>query len=381
MLKLKKILPHKFQSYIVFGIIIFSLVNLINSIVIKITFINLVENQILYIYSALAQVIGALLGLTIAGYSIIDSKLKTFGESDSTVTDIIDDLRTDYFSSLMTVIILSAIDILFCLFILCIYNNFLNILSPFFMNQSIIIFVFIMIEIIYFVNFLNPIKIREKGSADKERIEKSFKKTTSSSSSASAKSASFSSFVTTYNLLEALIREYADKLTGSSYSSYKTPFFDAINILLKYEIINRETLSIIDELRRYRNALVHSLETDKSVNPDAYNKLENIYKKLKDIYDINMIASNNSTDESEQNSLFLEKQNNLKNYTKSLGFGEMENRIINYFEKHDYASIYELSEYLNLSRNSTIKVIKNLQEIGILENTGTSQRTRWALKK
>lgn len=94
-----------------------------------------------------------------------------------------------------------------------------------------------------------------------------------------------------------------------------------------------------------------------------------------------MIASNNNTDESEQNSLFLEKQNNLKNYTKSLGFGEMENKIINYLEKHDYASIYELSEYLNFSRNSTIKVIKNLLEIGILENTGTSQRTRWALKK
>lgn len=54
----------------------------------------------------------------------------------------------------------------------------------------------------------------------------------------------------------------------------------------------------------------------------------------------------------------------------------MENKIINYFEKHDYASIYELSKYLNLSRNSTIMVFKNLQEIGVLENTGTLQRTR-----
>lgn len=51
------------------------------------------ENQILYIYSSLAQVIGALLGLTIAGYSMIDSKMKSFSESDITVTEYIEDIR------------------------------------------------------------------------------------------------------------------------------------------------------------------------------------------------------------------------------------------------------------------------------------------------
>lgn len=87
MLKIRNLLPHKYQSYLIYSIIIFSLINLANSVGMHITFISLVENQILYTFSALAQVVGALLGLTIAGYSIIDSKLKSIGESDNTITD------------------------------------------------------------------------------------------------------------------------------------------------------------------------------------------------------------------------------------------------------------------------------------------------------
>ena len=69
-----------FHKILLLSCIILSLLNLINCWVFKIEYVFLSENQILYIYSSLAQVIGALLGLTIAGYSMVDSKLKTLSE-------------------------------------------------------------------------------------------------------------------------------------------------------------------------------------------------------------------------------------------------------------------------------------------------------------
>lgn len=366
MLKLKKLLPHKFQSYLIYGIIIFSLINVFNSFGMHVAFINLVENQILYIFSALAQVVGALLGLTIAGYSIIDSKLKSIGASDSTITDYTDDIRNDYFFSLMMIIILSIMDILLCIFILCIYNNIFNIVAPLLMNQSMLLFIFIMIEIVYFVNFLNPNKIKEKGSADKETIELSFESNPVSSSDDD----SFSPFVTYYNLLEKLIRDYACELVNSPYSSNKLKIMDALYVLVKYEIISKQTSSIVDELRRYRNALVHSLDTDKTVNKSAYLELEKIYTTLKDIYD--------NRDNQE---LFNEKRSAFYNYSAQLGYGEIENRIISYLKVHSQASISDLSDHLGLTRANTIRRLNNLQELGVLENIGTHQRTRWSLKQ
>lgn len=67
-----------FHKILLLSCIILSLLNLINCWIFKIEYVFLSENQILYIYSSLAQVIGALLGLTIAGYSMVDSKLKHF---------------------------------------------------------------------------------------------------------------------------------------------------------------------------------------------------------------------------------------------------------------------------------------------------------------
>lgn len=95
-----------FHKILLLSCIILSLLNLINCWIFKIEYVFLNENQILYIYSSLAQVIGALLGLTIAGYSMVDSKLKTLSETDTTITEYVEDTRHDYYISLMYIIIL-----------------------------------------------------------------------------------------------------------------------------------------------------------------------------------------------------------------------------------------------------------------------------------
>ena len=173
-----------------------SLLNLINCWIFKIEYVFLSENQILYIYSSLAQVIGALLGLTIAGYSMVDSKLKTLSEADTTITEYVEDTRHDYYISLMYIIILSTINIILCLIVLAVYDNVFNLLAPFFTTETVIIFVYIMIELIQFVCYLNPNTIKEKGSLDKDSIDAEYKTKTVESEP----SENFSPFITDYNL-------------------------------------------------------------------------------------------------------------------------------------------------------------------------------------
>ena len=115
-----------FHKILLLSCIILSLLNLINCWIFKIEYVFLSENQILYIYSSLAQVIGALLGLTIAGYNMVDSKLKTLSEADTTITEYVEDTRHDYYISLMYIIILSTINIILCLIVLAVYDNVFN---------------------------------------------------------------------------------------------------------------------------------------------------------------------------------------------------------------------------------------------------------------
>lgn len=88
MKNIRKIVSY-LQSVILLLIGITTAINIINCIYIKIQFVLLEENQLLYIYSSLAQVIGAILGLTIASYSMIDSKMKVYAENDDTVEEYI----------------------------------------------------------------------------------------------------------------------------------------------------------------------------------------------------------------------------------------------------------------------------------------------------
>lgn len=63
------------------------------------------------------------------------------------------------------------------------------------MTETVIIFVYIMIELIRFVCYLNPNTIKEKGSLDKDSIDAEYKTKTVESEP----SENFSPFITDYN--------------------------------------------------------------------------------------------------------------------------------------------------------------------------------------
>lgn len=362
-----KYIQKHFHAILISSCIAFSFFNLINCWLFKIEYILLSENQILYIYSSLAQVIGALLGLTIAGYSMIDSKMKSFSESDITVTEYIEDIRHDYYISLMHIIILSIINIIFCLTVIAIYDNTFRILAPFFMTESIIIFIFIMIELIRFVCYLNPNAIKEKGSLDKDSIDAEYQNKTDTNEQHTE---NFSPFITDYNILEKLIKVFACSLIGSPNSVYKIQIFDSLDILLRNEIINRETYSMIDEFRRYRNALVHSLDIDKSVNPTIYKKLNETYILLKAIYDAQV---------TDNDLAFKEKQLELKQYSKAHGYNEIDKKILDFMKANPNTSLHEISKHTNYTISTIRRRISNLQKMGTISKISEGRQTRWQI--
>lgn len=350
------------QKITTLSLIILTCLNLYNSIFSNVILLFLTENQILYIYSALAQIIGALLGLIIAGYSIIDNKIKTIGEEDHTITDYTDELRHEYFTSLIYIIILSIIDILSCIITLSIYNNGFNIYLSFFMLETIIIFIFIMIFTFHFVCYLNPSKLQEKGSIEKKDIEKDY------SSSTTEQTDNFSPFVTYYNLLEDLIKTYACELIDNQVTVYKIQIFGALDILLRNEIINKEIYNQINELRLYRNALVHSLDTDKTVEPNIYNNLEKIYTLLKNIHD-NRLNDN----------LFIEEKSKLYEYSHNQGYGSIENEILQFLSTHT-ASTNEIASHLNITASSVLRKLQNLQRLNLIKKVGSNKQLKWRAK-
>lgn len=71
------------------------------------------ESQVMYLSSTSAQVIAALYGLTVTGYIFFDGKLKSYTNEDSSLQDIIDNLRSSFRKEIITISIICFISMAF----------------------------------------------------------------------------------------------------------------------------------------------------------------------------------------------------------------------------------------------------------------------------
>lgn len=350
-----------------------TLINIKNCCSVKFTVIFLNENQILYIYSALAQVIGALLGLTIAGYSVMDAKIQSTGTEDDSITEYTENLRNNYFKTLMYIIGYSILDIALCLITLSIYNSRMKILLPCIMTETILLFLLIMFEVIWFALYLNPSAIKIQGSQEKRIIDSEYQRNTDYQDNDEIQD-SFSSFVTKYNLLEHLVRQFACELIENLPLLPKLRFFEALDILRQHEIINLKAYSLINDLRRYRNALVHGLDSDKSVNPKIYNELKEIYDLLNDIHESYKNKGNLQEEDC------AKKIENLYDYMNRHGIGALDKKMIEYLQNRSSASYADIANYMGFPRAYIISRLKLLQETGLIENQRIGKTNKWIVR-
>lgn len=258
--------------------IIFSLIVIIFSIF-KVKLYEMDENQILYLFSTCAQVIAGLFGITLAGYVFLNDRLEKEVDKDDSLYDTIESLKNDYYSMIIKMGILCVISITLSLSNIALYSFLTKykMLNMFILNESILM---VIIEIIYIVIFVikvaDPNKISKRSNEGKLAIEEN-----------DEIPGDLAEFLKYYNLLEDLVVSTANdlielKIQPTIAMNYKKGFKPQIHqslyILYSREIIDKEMISEIDDIRKYRNFSVHS--SNPSVTKNKCEYIKALYAKV-----------------------------------------------------------------------------------------------------
>jgi len=325
--------------------------------------IYLNENQILYTYSTLAQVIASLFGLFLAAYAILDPKLKDIGDKDQKSLDFVNEIRRNHFINMIVLSIACAISIILCILGLNCYNALTPKGLSFLLNQSIFTCTFsIMLFLLFGCVLLNPKSLSNIGTKEKKLIEHEFL------SSEIEDGDHFRPYIAYYNKLENLISSFALELMqkdlgesdSQAINNRSILIFQALDILLQHEIINRRYYDIIDELRRYRNAIVHSVD-DQTVNPKLFKQLKEAYQLLNDIY-----QQKDNLDQ-KQNCI-----NDLYEFANEKSINEFDQAILEHIKLNPKSSISELASGLRTSKSYIHRKIQKLVKLGYINYDGIS---------
>lgn len=238
------------------------------------------ENQLLYLFSAMAQVIGGVFGLTLTAYVFFVDKFKESTRDDDTLYDATTAILNRYFHILILLAITCGLIILLCMIGIIGLHNWM-IIYPFVINESLSLFLIGITAILSFgTMLLDPGKLDKEVKKMKRSAEKYYQ-------SAASTSGDFREFLKTYNLLEHVIIDFAQECIKDQNSyqyNYKPQIIQSLKVLELNKIVNGPLLNEINELRMYRNGLVHGV--DFNVSKEVCNRISEIYDTLKHGFDV-----------------------------------------------------------------------------------------------
>ncbi|MEY2363150.1 hypothetical protein R6U76_20245 [Lysinibacillus capsici] len=280
--KIKKNIKENLQKYRVLYTILFIqlLLALVNFILSKSPFLFINENQILYSYATTAQVIAGLYGLTLTGYIFFNDKLNKLAENDDSYYDVVEKLKGQYFGQIVLLGIGCILVISMSLITLNTISYFNNhIIYSFLLNQTMIVSITEVVSIVLFSwNMANP-----------KSIEKANEIILKESSLDKKEKGDFSVFLKNYNSIENQIKRITNilnnqgifniKYYNKNRKNYQPNIMESLKLLSPLNVIDKDFYHKIDELRRYRNSVVHS--EDPVVSQDAVKSAETINTEIK----------------------------------------------------------------------------------------------------
>jgi len=279
---------NKFNNVIVIAIGIVSFCSVFISIFFDDIFI-LNENQLLYLFSAMAQIIGSIFGLTLTAYVFFADKFKDSTRGDDIYYDATTGLIERYITNLGLIACICGVTIFLCIFGIITLHNW-KVLYPFIINESVLLFLLGVISILVFgIMVLDPRKLDKEIAKMKKKAEEYYETTSLN------KEGDFRLFLKHYNLLERVIIEFANtwiKNENKYVGNDRPQIIQALRVLYGNEIIPKRLSDEIHELRMYRNALVHGI--DFNVSQMACERVEIIYNALEETYQEYMKNENNS---------------------------------------------------------------------------------------
>jgi len=269
----------RFSRIIICSLIVATLISLFFTCF-CITIFELNENQLLYLFSTMAQVTGGLFGLTLTAYIFFVDKFKESTRGDDILYDATMSILDRYFRNLSWIGIMCGVIIFLCVFGIIDMHNWL-IIYPFVINQGVILFIVLTISILTFgIALLDPNKLDKEVKRLKNDAEKHYK-------SDASEEGDFREFLKTYNLLEHLIINFAEACLSENKRflyDYNPQIIQSLKVLTKSDIIDYILINEINELRMYRNALVHGI--DFSIAQEVCNRMQKIYETLNNAFEI-----------------------------------------------------------------------------------------------
>lgn len=275
----------RFGRIIVFSLVFFTIANTISQFTLpKIYVIS--DNQLLYLFSAEAQVVGSLFGLVLTAFIFfIDKFIGAPEENETLVYDAIKQLRKKYYNNLKCISISITISILFCFLGIILLKCHCVFLVSFVTNESLISGCIGLFSIIIFaITLINP----EKKELEMKRIESNVREQIKPNSN--GLEGNLEDFILPYNRIEKTCSEWASYCAQKNtlLESYRGKIFPAmiynLRILNKCELIDSELMNELDKMRVYRNAIVHTAE-EMTISQSQCKRIELLANVLENAYD------------------------------------------------------------------------------------------------
>jgi uncharacterized protein YutE (UPF0331/DUF86 family) len=278
----KTISDNKTLSIVIGLLIIFIVSSNIFGILHPVIFLN--ENQILYLFSTAAQVVGGIFGLIIAGYIFLRSEMDKQIDEDETKEVPINELKKEYFYLLVFLSINGALSIL--LSILCIGSEDSQKYKtqfPLLLNTTVSIIVIEVIAVfVLAILMIDPNRIETVSNKIKKSINKSrtFRK------------GNIQDLLVAYNRIEDLLNRYYEQFIKSGANDYYSKRFNKympknkiIEYLSRREIIDFQLEDKINRITKYRNVVVHS-NNKEDIDQEIIDDCNNIYDELESILSV-----------------------------------------------------------------------------------------------
>lgn len=242
------------------------------------------ENQLLYLFSSMAQIIGSVFGLTLTAYVFFEDKFKESAQDDDSYYDATIAWLERYFYSLVLIAVACGLTILSCIFGIISLHN-LSTVYPFIINESVFLFILSIISIFLFgVTLLAPEKLEREMAKLKKQAEEFFKE------KVSKQEGDFRDFLKSYNLMQEVIINLAncfidDKVVSSQTNrNYRPQIIQSLKILNGCQVIGGNLVNEINELRMFRNSLVHGV--DLTVSQGVCDRAMEIYVAINGVYKV-----------------------------------------------------------------------------------------------
>lgn len=241
------------------------------------------ENQILYLYSASAQVLAGIYGLTLTGFIFFRNELSREEFNDDSLVDAVNRLKFRYFEMLMFITALTITSLLLSNLVISIESEKNQSLIAVLMNITQVSYVVTLGCIAYFIfDVIAPDRIKGASQDLQREVDPDLD---------NKRKGSLEEFLKNFNQVEYMLQEYGRKFQKNYNVNYN--YYNNIRkmsnprlaeVILQAEKIDNKLFDELRQLITLRNSIVHGASP--TVSAEMVSKSSEVLHELSKSLDI-----------------------------------------------------------------------------------------------